>query len=315
MNIVSLLPWAAFAGISCAIWAVVSHMLASPQDERSLERLEAFQKKRREHVGPGVRGTAERMAQFVENAAPTLSKSVGPKGEREQNQLRLRLSNAGFNSPHAVSILLMIKLVCAVTVVVFGGAVGLVIWGFSQKAAVTVVTAAAIGIFLPQFVLGFLARARQRRIFRTLPDALDLMIICIETGQGLDAALRRLAKELAARAPDLCDEFNLYNFQVQMGRPRKDALHDLGIRTGVEDLNSLSAVLIQSERFGSSIAQTLRDLSDSMRVKRRQLAEERAQKTAVKLIFPLVLFIFPGIFVILVGPAAILMIRDMLSVH
>jgi tight adherence protein C len=117
--------------------------------------------------------------------------------------------------------------------------------------------------------------------------------------------MRRVASELAAATPVICEELAIANFQVQMGRPRRDVLHELGKRTGVDDVRALAAVLIQAERFGASIATALRVQSDSMRVKRRQLAEERAAKAAVKLILPLVLFIFPGIFVVLVGPAGI----------
>ncbi|HPP52548.1 MAG TPA: type II secretion system F family protein, partial [Thermoguttaceae bacterium] len=120
-----------------------------------------------------------------------------------------------------------------------------------------------------------------------------------------------VAEEMKSVYPVVSQEFTLANFQLQMGRPRAEVLHELGARTGVADLRSLAGVLIQAEKFGSSVAQALRVQSDSMRVRRRQLAEEKAAKTAVKLIFPLVLFIFPGIFVVLVGPAAISMMRDM----
>jgi tight adherence protein C len=118
---------------------------------------------------------------------------------------------------------------------------------------------------------------------------------------------------MADATPELSAEFNMCNLHLQMGRPRRDVLHDLGIRTGVDDMKALAAILIQADKFGSSVAQALRVQSDSMRVKRRQLAEERAQQTAVKMIFPLVLFIFPGIFVVLVGPAAIMMINGLLA--
>jgi tight adherence protein C len=130
---------------------------------------------------------------------------------------------------------------------------------------------------------------------------------------GLDAGMRRVAEELDDSAPDLCREFSMCNFQLQVGKPRRDVLHDLGIRSGVDDLKALSAILIQADKFGSSVAQALRVQSDSMRIKRRQMAEERAQQSAVKMIFPLVLFIFPGIFVVLVGPAAISMINQLLT--
>jgi tight adherence protein C len=123
--------------------------------------------------------------------------------------------------------------------------------------------------------------------------------------------MRKVSEELKRTARVICEEFSLCNFQLQMGRGRAEVLHELGQRTGVDDLRALSAILIQADKFGSSIAQALRVQSDSMRTRRRQLAEEKAAKTAVKLIFPLVIFIFPGIFVVLVGPAAITMVREM----
>jgi tight adherence protein C len=154
---------------------------------------------------------------------------------------------------------------------------------------------------------------RQKEIFLTLPDALDLLVVCVESGLGLDAALRKVTEEMKGHAKVICEEFSLANLQLQMGRPRREVLHDLGVRTGVDDVRSLAAILIQADRFGSSIAQALRVQSDSMRVRRRQRAEEKAAKTAVQLIFPLVLFIFPAIFVVLVGPAAIQIQRNLLS--
>jgi tight adherence protein C len=165
--------------------------------------------------------------------------------------------------------------------------------------------------YLPDLVVGFLGSRRKDAIFLALPDALDLMVVCVEAGLGLDQAMRRVADEMKKTYRILAEEFALSNFQLQMGRPRGEVLHELGARTGVSDLRALAAVLIQADKFGSSVAQALRTQSDAMRVRRRQLAEEKAAKTAVKLIFPLVLFIFPGIFVVLVGPAAITMVREM----
>jgi len=170
----------------------------------------------------------------------------------------------------------------------------------------------AAGLFyLPDVVVRMIGSRRKQAIFLALPDALDLMVVCVEAGLGLDQAMRKVADELKSIYRVLAEEFAISNFQLQMGRPRVEVLHELGSRTGVGDLRSLAAVLIQTDRFGSSVAQALRTQSDSMRIRRRQLAEEKAAKTAVKLIFPLVLFIFPGIFVILVGPAAITIIREM----
>ncbi len=139
------------------------------------------------------------------------------------------------------------------------------------------------------------------------------MVVCVESGLGLDAALRKVCDEMKHHAKIICEELSLANFQLQMGRPRREVLHDLGVRTGVDDVRSLAAILIQADRFGSSIAQALRVQSDSMRTRRKQIAEEKAAKTAVQMIFPLVLFIFPGIFVVLVGPAAIQIMETMLK--
>ena len=169
------------------------------------------------------------------------------------------------------------------------------------------------GFYLPEIVVWFFKRGRQERIFFGLPDALDLLVVCVEAGLGLDAGMRRVSDELMDTSPDVCGEFGLCNFQLQMGRPRREVLHDLGVRTGVDDMKSLAAILIQADKFGSSIAQALRSQSDTMRIKRRQMAEEKAQQTAVKMIFPLVLFIFPGIFVVLVGPAALMLIDGLLT--
>jgi tight adherence protein C len=170
-----------------------------------------------------------------------------------------------------------------------------------------------IGFYLPAIILWYIRTKRQEEIFLSLPDALDLLVVCVESGLGLDAAMRKVCDEMKDHAKIICEELSLANFQLQMGRPRREVLHDLGVRTGVDDVRSLAAILIQADRFGSSIAQALRVQSDSMRTRRKQLAEEKAAKTAVQLIFPLVLFIFPGIFVVLVGPAAISIMKIMLK--
>src|SRR5207253_2346291 len=170
-----------------------------------------------------------------------------------------------------------------------------------------------LGFYLPSIVLWWLRKKRQQDIFLTLPDALDLLVVCVESGLGLDAAMRKVCDEMKGHAKVLVEEIGLANFQLQIGRPKREVLHDLGVRTGVDDVKSLAAILIQADRFGSSVAQALRVQSDSMRTRRRQLAEEKAAKTAVQLIFPLVLFIFPAIFVVLVGPAAIQIQKNLLS--
>ncbi len=183
--------------------------------------------------------------------------------------------------------------------------------GLTNDAAMYTVAIAGIAFYLPDVVLCFIRKSRQNNIFFGLPDALDLMVVCVEAGLGLDQAMRKVSEEMKKTYAVIAEEFGLCNLQLQMGRARNDVLHDLGARTGVDDLKALAAILIQADKFGSSVAQALRVQSDSMRTRRRQMAEEKAAKTAVKLIFPLVLFIFPAIFIVLVGPAAITMINEM----
>jgi len=167
-------------------------------------------------------------------------------------------------------------------------------------------------LFLPDIVLYWLTRRRHEQIFFGFPDAIDLMVVCIEAGLGLDQAMRRVAEEMHKSYPAVAHEFELSNLHLQMGIPRIQVFRDLGERNGGEDLRSLASVLIHASRFGTGIGQALRTHGEHMRIRRRQMAEERAAKSAVKLIFPLVLFIFPAIFVVLVGPAAINIIRVLL---
>jgi tight adherence protein C len=242
----------------------------------------------------------------------SLGNVLEPHSALEKSSLKIKLANAGFRSENAASIyqgLRMASLLLFLTpaVLIFG-----LKYGTTFKTLQYVLIFGGIGFYLPSIVLWYLRSKRQQEIFLTLPDALDLMVVCVESGLGLDAAMRKVTDEMKGHAKTISDEFALANLQLQMGRPRREVLHDLGVRTGVDDVRSLAAILIQADRFGSSIANALRVQSDSMRTRRRQLAEEKAAKTAVQLIFPLVLFIFPGIFVVLVGPAAINIANNLL---
>lgn len=321
MDFTQLLPYAAFIGIAAGIWAIFT--VFGQKENRTLERLDVLknpQLRQRPGLGEGagaVTGSDKTgVGKVLEQAAPTLSKALQPKTDLEKSELKLRLANAGFTSPHASDLYLAIKVSALIAGCIFGSGYGLAKYGITtQNGMFSLVIGGGLGFYLPELVLRLLKSSRQERIFLSLPDALDLLVVCVEAGLGLDAGMRRVSEELSDTAPDLCGEFAMCNAQLQLGRPRREVLHDLGIRSGVDDLKALSAILIQADRFGSSIAQALRVQSDSMRVKRSQLAEERAQKTAVKMIFPLVLFIFPGIFVVLVGPAAISMINNLLKVN
>lgn len=242
-----------------------------------------------------------------------LGGAMEPQSELEKNSLRVKLANAGFRSEQAASVYLGLRVVCLVGFLLPALFFFLLKDGFTLKSIEWTVFLGGLGFYLPQITLWYMVSTRQKEIFLTLPDALDLLVVCVESGLGLDAALRKVTDEMKGHAKILCEEFQLANLQLQMGRPRREVLHDLGVRTGVDDVRSLAAILIQADRFGSSIAQALRVQSDSMRTRRRQLAEEKAAKTAVQLIFPLVLFIFPAIFVVLVGPAAIQISRNLLK--
>ena len=231
----------------------------------------------------------------------------------EKNSLKIKLANAGFRSENAAAVYQGIRVVCLVAFLLPALFFFLLKDGFTMRSIQWTVILGGMGFYLPQIGLWHLRTTRQKEIFLTLPDALDLLVVCVESGLGLDAALRKVTEEMKGHAKMICEEFSLANLQLQMGRPRREVLHDLGVRTGVDDVRSLAAILIQADRFGSSIAQALRVQSDSMRTRRRQLAEEKAAKTAVQLIFPLVLFIFPAIFVVLVGPAAIQIQRNLLK--
>jgi tight adherence protein C len=168
-----------------------------------------------------------------------------------------------------------------------------------------------LGFFLPRFILKRMIKDRQQRIRLALPDALDLTVICVEAGLALDQALMRVGQDLHHAHPDLSDEFHLVNLEMRAGKPRADALRNLVDRTGVDDIRSLVGTLIQTDRFGTSVAQALRVHSDSLRTERRQRAEEQAAKTTIKMVPPLVIFVLPSIIFVTIGPAVISLIRQL----
>ncbi len=307
----TLVPLAVFGGFAALAWWVME-LLASGKS-RATERLDELKKPRTrrslEEASPLKKTGA--MTKVMERASPALAKSLGPKSEAELGKLKTRLSAAGFRSESAGSIFLGLKFIGLMVGLLFGGTLLLAVFGICQKGIVISVLCAGAFFYLPDIVVWSIGRKRREGIFLGLPDALDLMVVCVEAGLGLDQAMRKVAEEMKKTYRIIAAEFALANFQLQVGRPRAEVLHELGARNDVADLRGLASVLIQSDKFGSSVGHALRIQSDSMRTRRRQLAEEKAAKTAVKLIFPLVLFIFPGIFVILVGPAAVNMSKNL----
>lgn len=304
-------PIAIFIGVSAIVWVIIQ--LFSGGGDRIARRIEEFRdpllRKRRE--SEGELSGAESMARMFEQAAPSLAKPLMPQNEKDSSKLKDKLSAAGFRGENAAMTFLSIKVIGMLIGLFAGGGWGLSYYGLTQSTLIRVLGLGGLGFYLPELVLGFLGSRRKNNIFYGLPDALDLMVVCVEAGLGLDQAMRKVSEEMKMSYRVISDEFGLCNLHLQMGRQRSQALQELGQRTGVDDLRSLASVLIQADKFGSSVAQALRVQSDAMRTRRKQMAEEKAAKTAVKLIFPLVIFIFPGIFVILVGPAAITMMREL----
>jgi tight adherence protein C len=226
--------------------------------------------------------------------------NMSPKSAKEMSKLQQRLVVAGFRSSEAI-------------VVFFGIRVGVALAAFALFATPIIVRpnilvalpVCLLGYVLPGMVLARLAKRRQHRIRLGLPDALDLLVVSVEAGLGLDQAILRVGQELAFAHPDLCNELRLINLELRAGKGRAEALHNLAERTGVDDIHSLVAMLVQTDKFGTSVSQSLRVHSDTVRTKRRQRAEEAAAKTGAKLVFPLVFCIFPAIWVVTIGPAAI----------
>lgn len=242
-------------------------------------------------------------------AAPTFGSVVGflkrvgdkvPRSPKELGKLQLRLVQAGFRRDDALAIFFGIRMFVALLLFVLLATPILV-----RPNIMFALGGLGLGYLLPGIVLARIGRRRQHRIRLALPDALDLLIVSVEAGLGLDQALTRVGQELASTHPDLADELRLINLELRAGKPRSEALRNLADRTGVDDVSGLVAMLIQTDKFGTSVAQSLRVYSDTLRTKRRQRAEEAAAKTGVKMVFPLVFCILPAIWVVTLGPVAI----------
>ncbi len=302
MSIETLTPYAVFGFVTLLGWWLLE--VAASRGANLAQRLEKIRRSSKKGQEPQPPEQVNPWAKLLETAS-TAGKVLEPRNEYEESKLRGRLAAAGFRSESAPSIFLGIKVILGVVAFLAAGGTALFSYGMSQKALLYCILAGGLGFYLPELVLTYLVKRRKQAIFLQLPDVLDLLVVCVEAGLGLDQAMRKVAHELRETCPQLCEELAIVNFQIQMGRSRAEALYELGSRTDVDDLRTLAVTLVQAEKLGSSVAQALRTQSEALRTRRRQIAEEKAAKTAVKLIFPLVLFIFPGIFVVLVGPAAI----------
>jgi tight adherence protein C len=243
----------------------------------------------------------------LEQALDPLSKAL-PLSPSEVSRTRAWLIQAGYRDARHLRMYV-------------GSRVGLAIFGLAivlasgNSSLFLLVGVPAFGFFLPRFVLKRLIKKRQHLITLGLPDALDLTVICVEAGLALDQAMMRVGEDLRHAHPELSDEFHLVNLEMRAGKPRAEALRNLSERTGVHDIRALVATLVQTDRFGTSVAQALRVHSDSLRTERRQRAEEQAAKTTIKMVIPLAVFILPSILIVSVGPALIQLYRTVVSGH
>jgi tight adherence protein C len=228
---------------------------------------------------------------------------VVPRSAKEVSNLRKLLARAGYREARHVNTyysakVLVPSFLCLLAT--FAGSLPL-------TPLFVYVTAAGLGFLVPDFILGRLISRRQMSIRLGLPEALDLLVVCVEAGLSLDRAIMRTAEEMRISQPAIADELGLISLEQRAGRPRADAWNECAERTGVDTVRSLASLIIQADKFGSSVGKALRSQADSLRTRRRQNAEEQAAKTTVKLVFPLVLLIFPSLFVVTLGPSMIIM--------
>ncbi len=240
----------------------------------------------------------------LEQALDPLSKAI-PLSPSEVSRARQWLIQAGYRDRRHLTIYVgsrvLLAFVGLITVIAVSG----------TNSIPLMISVAAFGFFLPRFILKRLIKKRQNQITLGLPDALDLTVICVEAGLALDQALMRVGEDLRHAHPELSDEFHMVNLEMRAGKPRAEALRNLNARTGVDDIRALVATLVQTDRFGTSVAQALRVHSDSLRTERRQRAEEQAAKTTIKMVVPLVLFVLPSIIFVTLGPAIIQLVRTL----
>jgi tight adherence protein C len=229
-----------------------------------------------------------------------------PKSDKEVGVALQRLQRAGYRGEQAVKVFYGCKVVVPIMLSVIAFATGLANLGPFFVYLLTL----GGGFLAPDFILGKKIEKRQKKLTRGLPDVLDLLVICMEAGLSLDQAMARTTQELVKSQPELCDELGVVVLEQRAGRPRSEAWKRMADRTGVDTLRNLVSMLVQTEQFGTSIAKMLRVHSDTLRTQRVQMVEEAAAKTSVKLVFPLVLFIFPALFLVTLGPAAIVMMES-----
>ena len=238
--------------------------------------------------------------------------NILPASPKDVSVIHRRLIKAGMRGPNALKIFYGSKVFCGAVVPI---AMSLAVAGSAAEPTnkfVAVLVSVAAGFFGPNEYVSIMMKRRQKEIQRGLANSLDLLVVCVESGLGLDQAILQVSKELENAHPEICEEFMLVNLELKAGKRRAEALRNLAERTSVDDLKKLVAVLIQADRFGTGVAQSLRAHADYMRVQARQIAEEKAAKLGVKLIFPIFFCILPTLFIVTVGPIAVKIVRELL---
>jgi tight adherence protein C len=262
----------------------------------------------------GEKAAQTQWTQTVVNLAGKFAKLSLPSEGWDKSPLRLSFLHAGYRGDAPVAVYfgaktllaILFPVIAYVYIVLGGGKVG------TSGMLLILLSSGAIGYYLPNAVLSRLVFVRQREIFESFPDAADLLMVCVEAGLGLDAALVKVADEMRLKSEALAEELHLVNLELRAGSSRENALRNLALRTGVEEVNTFATMLIQADRFGTSIGDSLRVFSDELRTKRRLRAEEKAAKIPLKLLFPLVFCIFPALLLVLLGPAFIQIYRILL---
>jgi len=288
-------------------------LLYRPQSAAT-ERLQRMGGSKEGVITPGVPSVVmtddSPAAEMAQRLAAPINKLL-PASATEAKKLQKKLMHAGFRSAEAPIVYRAIQLAAMAGFPLFIAAVCALTARPLNNALIYIIIAFVVAFFLPRFFLGKMIKKRQRLIRWGLADALDLMVVSVEAGLGLNAAMMKVSTELRDVHSAVALEFELANLEIRVGRERDEALRNLAERTGVDDLRSLVAMLIQTDKFGTSIAKGLRVFSDSLRTKRRQRAEQEAQKAAVKLLLPLACFLFPTLFIAILGPAALNLIDVM----
>ncbi len=268
--------------------------------------------------GEGTQGQKKLLSQskrkdtnFLKERLRGIGQIIIPRSEEARSKMKMELFRAGIKHRDAVSLYSGIKVLFALF---FMG--GFILIGLAMKMkpghiVVFSLATAGLGMYIPILWIRFKANKRKAIILSGFSDTLDLLAVCVDAGLGLNAAMSRVSDEMRLANKELSEELQLVNFEIRAGKPRSEALHNLGLRTDVEDIQSMVAMLIQAEKFGTSIARSLRLHSDSARTKRKLKAEEAAAKTTVKIVFPLLLFILPALFVIVMAPAVLQIIKNM----